>query len=431
VQLLFSVFQKKKNKTMITKFVNSVIIIDDTPKEVENLISVLQGQDIMSLSFTPSELKGKKLNKNRQLLFLDLSLDDSRSIVDNIALIRKLLTDSLDTDFGTYGMVLWSKHQSHINALKEKLQIDKKSKAYPTPLFIVGLDKMKYITAGNFNTLFTDIEDILKKDTAATFFLEWSNSIQQAQNATVLNIYSLLPDYKYESVDFTFILKKLALNYTGIEENQVGSYPLHIDAFKSFDDILHAELINVQKTGTNPFTTTAVFSNQTDLPKIYAQLNTAILIDESNIEQSVVIPGNVYEIQDNSPFKSDKSPTTAKKVVFEITPPCDFSNSGKRMKARLIGGFLVDVTANPQKQIQDLKCKKECFYTEVYPIMISSLPNPQLLILDFRYFGAEEDVNLQDSSKYKILFRAKPKLFADVLQKFSAHAARLGLSVIH
>jgi hypothetical protein len=118
--------------------------------------------------------------------------------------------------------------------------------------------------------------------------------------------------------------------------------------------------------------------------------------------------------------------------VIEITPPCDFSNSGKRIRARLIGGILVDAdTANISKQIQDLKCKKECFYSEVYPITISGHQSPQLLILDFRYFETEEDSNLQDASKYQILFRTKPKLFADILQKFSAHAARLGLSVIH
>ena len=37
---------------------------------------------------------------------------------------------------------------------------------------------------------------------------------------------------------------------------------------------------------------------------------------------------------------------------------------------------------------------------------------------------------LKNKDAYEIWFRAKPKLFADVLQKFSSHAARLGLSNI-
>ena len=171
------------------------------------------------------------------------------------------------------------------------------------------------------------------------------------------------------------------------------------------------------------------------MPNIYAHINAALLIDGNNIDQNVVIPGNVYEIKEaNSPFKSDKAPQGAKNIVIEITPPCDFSNKDKRVKARLIGGFLINAESDPQelkKQIDALKCKKECFYSEIYPVIIPQDTVPQILILDFRYFGAEEDTNLKNEEKYKILFRAKPKLFADIIQKFSSHAARLGLSVIH
>jgi hypothetical protein len=79
---------------------------------------------------------------------------------------------------------------------------------YPTPLFIIGLNKMKYIQDGNYNELFQDIEKNIKQNAAATFFLEWSNSVKQAENSTISKIYSLMPDYKTLSDDFTFILKK-------------------------------------------------------------------------------------------------------------------------------------------------------------------------------------------------------------------------------
>jgi hypothetical protein len=444
---------------MITSFVNSAIVIDDKPQEVEGLLNVLNGQDIAYSSFTPTKLNTASFKKNRQLIFLDLSLDDSKKPVENIALIRSLLKKTLGTAFGNYGIVMWTKHSGHVDSLKEKMQEDRKNDAYTTPLFIVGLDKMKYIQAGDFNTLFTDIETELKQDAAATFFLEWSNFVERAKDKTIENIYSLMPDYKNQSDDITFILTKLALNHIGIDKIQVGKYPLHIDAFKSFDEILAGELINSHvSSSTSVVDITKTFSKPNDLTNIYAYLNSAILIDNNNLDQNVVVPGNIYEINENNNFKcftdkeliepkiKDKDKPTneeqkiikeyelrkgCKRIAMEITPPCDFSNSGKRVRARLVGGFIVDATNAPKKKIEDLKCKKECFYSEVYPIMISGHPNPQLLILDFRYFGAEEDVNLQDPSKYKILFRAKPKLFADVLQKFSAHTARLGLSVIH
>ena len=427
---------------MLTQFVNSAIVIDDKPEEVEGLIDVLNTQDIASQSYTPQDLKDIVFSKNRKLIFLDFSLDDSKKEVENVASIRSLLRKTLSKDFGIYGVVMWTNHIEHIDLLKDKIQEDKIKKTYPTPLFIVGLDKTNYIKVGNFNSLFIDIENVLKQDNAATFFLEWSNSVQQAQNTTVSKIYSLLPDYNTLSDDFTNILHKLALNYTGINVNQVGSYPLHIDAFKSFDDILHAELLNCQKNGTNPFLQTVPpFSNQSDLLKIYAQLNSALLIDENNIDQSKVIPGNVYEIKDiNSKFKRDEAIQNVKNIVVELTPPCDFSNSGKRIRARVIGGFLTDlqitntnktIDQNVKKQLHSLKCESDFLYKEVYPIIIPGNSTPQLLILDFRYFGSEEDAALKNASKYEILFRVKPKLFADILQKFSAHAARLGLFIIH
>ena len=40
------------------------------------------------------------------------------------------------------------------------------------------------------------------------------------------------------------------------------------------------------------------------------------------------------------------------------------------------------------------------------------------------------DENLKDDSKYRIIFRAKSKLFADILQKYSSYSARLGISNI-
>jgi hypothetical protein len=292
---------------------------------------------------------------------------------------------------------------------------------------------MKYIQANDFSTLLTDIEVILKEDAAATFFLEWSNSVQQAQNSTVFNIYSLLPNYMTLSNDFTFILKELAKNHTGIHESQVSSYPsLYIDAYKSFDDILHAELINCQKSDVDIFSRqTNPFSKQDELINIFAQLNTAMFIDTNNIVQDIIIPGNIYKtITEIELLKFDGAPKKSIKIVIEITPPCDFSQK-KNGNPRIVSGFMFDWGDDNEKQEKYLKAfSGDARYT-IYPIKIPNTPNPQFICFDFRYTTAVKKQDLEDASKYQILFRSKPKLFADVLQKFSAHAARLGLSVIH
>lgn len=48
---------------------------------------------------------------------------------------------------------------------------------------------------------------------------------------------------------------------------------------------------------------------------------------------------------------------------------------------------------------------------------------------DFPVMIKEID-NLKNEEEYKVIFRAKPKLFAHILQCFSSHAARLGLGNI-
>jgi len=455
---------------MVADFIESALIIDDKPREVIGLKHILEEKGVSVSFYIPSRIEKCTTElKNRKIIFLDLYLDPNITDLNgNISKIRKLLETKIGKSFGSYGIILWSAHTEEIDKLQGKINLDKEK--YTLPLFIVGLDKTHYIKASNFSTLFDDIDNVLTNNKAATFFLEWSNSVKQAENSTVSKIYSLMPDYKTLSDDFTVILKKLALNHTGIDENIVETYPLHRDAFKSFDDILHAELINCQKSETNLFSaTTPDFSKKEDLPKIYAQLNTAILIDENIVDKKTVVSGNVYKIKNaRNKFKcsvigdkikeittkleaeTDKNKKVnlesekqilenVKYIAIEITPPCDFSNN-KRVKSRLVGGILIDAqmvfdnkkqkyTIN--KQIENLGLKPEYFYKEVFPLQVKNIANYQLLFLDFRYFGDEDEANLQNTSEYEMIFRTKPKLFADILQKFSSHAARLGLFVIH
>ena len=342
--------------TMITDFIDSVLIIDDKKKEIEDLAIKLQEEDIsvQKQIIDPQDKKFeniKHLKKYRQLIFMDLSLDDSIDIKNNVStVIRPILQKILPQTKGCYGLVVWSKHTDNISILKEKLLEDKDK--YSLPMFIVPLDKSEYFKKG-YDDILGDLNNKLGQEPSAKFFIEWYNSVKTAQDNTISKIYSLIPDYEQRADDFLFILKKIALNYTGIPDNQLNGYPLHIDAFKAFDDILHAELINCQKSGADIFTNPVKgFSKPNDLPNIYAHINAAILIDGNNIDQKTVIPGNVYELKEaNSPFKTDKAPEGAKNIVIEITPPCDFSNNGKRVKARLIGGFLINAQKEPKSEM--------------------------------------------------------------------------------
>ena len=73
----------------------------------------------------------------------------------------------------------------------------------------------------------------------------------------------------------------------------------------------------------------------------------------------------------------------------------------------------------------------ESYYKELYPIKYGTEETLKIIIFDFKFFNSINEVELKDAANFKILFRAKDKLFADILQKLSSHTARLGLAVIH
>lgn len=64
----------------------------------------------------------------------------------------------------------------------------------------------------------------------------------------------------------------------------------------------------------------------------------------------------------------------------------------------------------------------------VWPVEIDG--ENKFICFDFRFLSSTKDESLNDDNQFKLLFKANHKLFSDILQKFSSHAARLGLSLI-
>src|SRR5690606_3519197 len=91
--------------------------------------------------------------------------------------------------------------------------------------------------------------------------------------------------------------------------------------------------------------------------KVFSKLNSLLLLDSDNLAQSIVVPGNIYEIIDNqnpiyftefynnkgTEIKIDEHEDFIKKVnkriAIEITPPCDFASKKKQYQSRVIGGI--------------------------------------------------------------------------------------------
>lgn len=456
---------------MIETFIDSALIIDDKPAEVENLKKELEKKQILHIHYLPENLLKSPLDlKNRKLIFLDLYIDETKSkLEEQVSLIRKLFKESVKNTFGTYGIVLWTKHQEDFQAFVERFFNNNND--YKLPLFIVCLDKTKYLKANNFDTLLADLDAELEKNLASNFFINWYNSVNKGRDNAIHNIYSLCGNYKDQESNLRYALFLLAQNHTGIpiEDIEKDGYPIHHDSFKAFNSMLEYEInsianypknflekvdgikylgkgdkvqefsVNVKNSLFQKETVISrdkgkFFANKTeinsDLVKLFEQevtfvksaINTKMHLDITNLDKATLLPGNIYQVLDEkSTLYMKEAPTSATRIVIEITPPCDYAQK-KRLKPRFVSGVICDY---PER------FNGSHFYTEIKPIQIDPKESTRMLVFDFRYLSTVDESSIKDEKQFKLLFKAKDKFFADLLQKFSSHTARLGLAIIH
>lgn len=416
----------------ITDNLKSVLIIDDDHNEVKDLENILNKEGIYSSYYAPEDIDNNQNKiKNHQIFFIDLMLIDGNT-VDNISKIRKILKKICSDSFGSYGLVLWTKHIEDLDVFKDKISKDAEKKVYVTPLFIIGLDKSPYQRNGYAN-LWEDLNKKLRENKSALFFFNWRNSVEKAADKTVNEIYQLASDYKEQHKQFTYLLYKMAENCSGVPTEGLEVYDgMHLDAYRAFDELLYSDLISKQSDFENIFSEKIVkpdYSFEDELEQM-SKINAKLLFDFSQKNQSMVLPGNVYQLIKNNSFlklKGQPKKHNCIPIAIEMTPPCDSAH--KKISSRLVGGFMMDCPNNKEK-IKEYKYntfKADSKYL-IWPINYNE--NMKFICLDFRHIYVENDENLKNISMYKLLFTVKHRLFADILQKFSSHSARLGLSIV-
>lgn len=440
---------------LLDNYFDSAIVVDNSKEEGEALANMLKEQDIRTdFVHYGSDSEVPTFKRNRKLVLMDLMLnEDVGQYAENMSIFLVALQKMCGgSSFGQFGLVVWTKHPDYKDELIRR--IDDACKPPQTestrddeeedfsdkrltnlPLFVICLDKTRYISPGNnYSTLKDDLEKALKEDSAAYFYSRWSESVERAKNKTIGDMYGLIGDYQRHSEKLTYILQQLAKQHTGVKNEKDC---LITDAYKAFDNLLYADLCCQQKEEGVPNINGEIkcpFTDDKDKEKLSVAINTKFFIDMDNISQEVVIPGNVYQVNvPDSPLRINLEEDyfdgkgmdrrNVKYIAIELTPPCDFSN--KKVGSRMIGGIIADISnENISKALKIQKCDK---LYQLKGIQIEGTGH-KLLLLDFRYLYTPKTEDIKDASKYKILFRAKPQLFADILQKFSSHAARLGLA---
>ncbi|SEG15512.1 hypothetical protein [Algoriphagus boritolerans] len=462
---------------MLQEFITSSLVIDDDFEEVKDLISYLEDQkDIWVKYYSPSEVEKKTIPfNNRKIIFLDLYLDDSRSSTDNIALIRKYFKSIIGENFGTYGIVLWTKHINHFEDFCSKIFL--KNNPFTLPLFVIPLDKTKFKKQGNYQGVLTELEEMLENDVSSSFFVEWNKAVKKGSDKTISTLYNLFESNEEKNKHLEAVLFNLACNYTGIPVNiipkdssvqakdavntllnQVNPF-LQKDLVKSLMDSLQVEISNnhndIKDLFLNP--NKLKYDSSNGKTRVFSKLNSLLLLDFQNLSQDIALPGNIYEVlenqnqiyfksfynkdieiklEDHKDFKEKGKdtvgneidvPKVIKRIAIEVTPPCDFAGKKKQLQSRIVGGVMLDY----DKKIKDTYFKGEAFYSFLHPIQIEGIEKPQMAIFDFYKFQTINESDLINKCKFKVIMKTKDKLFADILQKLSSHTARLGIAALY
>ena len=510
-------FQKRKvNKNVLNNesvqkmniledCINNVIIIDDKYEEVEVLEKLLKSLGICVEYHKYAgdfHIAGEGHLKNRNLIFMDLMLnDDSSKVRENISIFISILSKLTNgKHFGLYGLVVWTKHDEHINELKKALsqaslaidetdseeadeeEVTTGSHLENPPLFVIGLSKSKYNMGNggyNYDSIKDDLEKVLSDNKSAYFFIQWNATVERAKKHIVRDFYTLGKDYTVRDQRLTYLLCELAKNHTGLHD--ATDYPyLTTDAYKAFDELLFSKLYVEQKDISTPLfdaNLNCPFEKVEERQKIAAILNVMFFIDDISLSTKDIVPGNIYRVKKNtSPLvtnrkssvvladaeasRSDKikkkneeqrkkrpnNPQVKEEiepfvpecwdVAIELTPPCDYSQNNRKM-ARLVGGYIFDIPLGKlsdtatKTRIEDNGCLPNRNSEKEYTIGSILLEDKvRYMVFDYTYLVTESIEKLKNPECYKVCYRAKPKLFAHILQRFSSHAARLGLSNI-
>lgn len=485
--------------------INSAIIIDDKYEEVEALEKLLKSLGIYVEYHNYSgdfHVEGEGHLKNRNLIFMDLMLnDDSSKVRENISIFISILSKLTNgKHFGLYGLVVWTKHDERIDKLKEALSqaalaIDETdseeadeedvttgSHLDNPPLFVIGLSKSKYNMGNgvyNYDSLKDDLGKALSDNKSAYFFVQWNATVERAKKHVVRDFYTLGKDYTVRDQRLTYLLCELAKNHTGLKD--VNDYPyLTTDAYKAFDELLFSKLYVEQKDISKPLFDVSLncpFEKVEEKQKIAAILNAMFFIDDVSLSTKDIVPGNIYRVkkidsalvtdrkasialktaeesrsnkikEDNKKKKQRKPNNSQLKkeiepflpecwdIAIELTPPCDYSQNNRKM-ARLVGGYIFDIplgkfqeTSKKSRVVEDgcLPNNNSAKEYTIGPILLED--KVRYMVFDYTYLVTESIEKLKNTEYYEVCYRAKPKLFAHILQRFSSHAARLGLSNI-
>ncbi len=450
---------------MLSKYNLKAVVFDDVEAEAKPLIDALNDERIPNIfiNFKDDHRDDRKL-RNIRIVFSDLIIGEYQAGDDNatVEAIRTSILDNIDENNGPFILVIWSKHNSLAETLKNRLlAINPKLN-----FVIVKLDKNDYFKKETdiwilqedkgFSDIKADINSQLNTLDYIPIFLEWEkdarNSISKILNTFLENIAD--GDKVKETISSTI---KTTLGKNRATETQ--------DKINAFYRTLNSVLADSIENNSEPLTEHEEFLNALDFEHIdddmKAEINRKTLFEDP-IDNELKT-GNIYSfddfkdkfsdsiiqevcgydeninslflykkkeckkvIEDESQINEENCKSIIHKfihpILLEFTPFCDIANA-KYDKSRLIFGYLIN------SKFTCTEKKSDSLYITSFHFRYQD----ELKGLDGNYRLAFFIKNIFAVNPEKIkeltpMIRARKEFATDLQHAIANHISRIGIS---
>ena len=439
----------------IASAIDSVLVVDDKFEEVQHLIEELSKKSIQSRYINPAEIEHLNVKCGNTLIVLDFELIEGAKHKDNIAEIRKVLS-KITSNLKVYGIAFWSKHSEDnfdednskklFDEIKVRIDSDiaDKSLANPPLYYVSIVDKLQYLSGDHeWSAFFDNFKTSLATSKTAMYYFRWSYLMKDSVYDTFGKINEILAEYKYSYRDqmFAFLLYQLSRVHIGYEENDTGKLANH--SFRAMagmlEDAVKEKADSIQdckilEDNSNSFiaknirnedvqveiTARGEIKKDEHLLKTIGRLNSIYAFDfKAEYAKDHFMPGNIYKQPEEFSSCLDAEFNDQIRVLIEITPPCDFAQ-GKCSQPKFLEGVFFQLD----------KCKNntsssapKSYYNYLHPVFFDG--KTYCFIVDFN------TMYIETIEKKNFIGRVTDSLFADILQKYSSHISRLGVSFIN
>jgi hypothetical protein len=406
-----------------------VVVIDDIIEEGLPLVISLAKQNIPVIYFSgkKEELPVKPLTGIR-VVFLDIVLGtDGQSPKTQIAAASRIFKSIIDANNGPYLLIAWTKHDEHIDNIKNELS-DR------PPSCFLDLEKSKCKNEdGSFSLAKIEkkIRRELRKIKSFHLFTLWENILHQAAGETVNDFSSFYSiDDKWDR-NISSVFFHLAKAYAGKKSETM----IHREIVKNALLTLNGAFIDsVENRMKNNLITITSIDRSAIQPQIQARINNKLLLFlNKDIKGSQ--PGNIYRVTNRFGTKVDLTElfedgklsiyqekddliSKIRYVFLEVSPVCDYAQDKLRVHRCLPG------VVWPQDHCRKIKKKAEFIYTTPLFEIDGKLSK---LVFDLRYLMA---IPIAELSSRKAVFRIRHDMLVDIQSHIARHINRPGIIFI-